>query len=102
MQGSFWLFVISLFLMGMSNAFNQQYRFAAIDAGSPSVRTKAMSLVMAGGMFSGIIGPQTVILTSGWLGPIPVRRQLSGRRRAWLYRPADCEPGARRGAAATG
>ena len=71
MQGSFWLFVISLFLMGMSNAFNQQYRFAAIDAGSPSVRTKAMSLVMAGGMFSGIIGPQTVILTNGWLGPIP-------------------------------
>ena len=70
-QGLFWLFVVSLFLMGMSNAFNQQYRFAAIDAGSPSVRTKAMSLVMAGGMFSGIIGPQAVILTNGWLGPIP-------------------------------
>ena len=71
LQGYFWLFAGALFLMGMSNAFNQQYRFAAIDAGSPPVRTRAMSLVMAGGMFSGIIGPQTVILTHDWLGPIP-------------------------------
>ncbi|WEK49143.1 MAG: MFS transporter [Candidatus Kaistia colombiensis] len=70
MQGAFWLFVAALFLIGMSGAFNQQYRFAAIDAGSMSVRTKAMSLVMAGGIFSGIIGPQTVILTNGWLSPI--------------------------------
>ena len=70
LQGSFWLFVASLFLVGMSGAFNQQYRFAAIDAGSPAVRTKAMSLVMAGGMFSGIIGPQTVIFTNDWLSPI--------------------------------
>jgi MFS family permease len=70
MQGSFWLFVASLFLVGMSGAFNQQYRFAAIDAGTPAVRTKAMSLVMAGGMFSGIIGPQTVIFTNDWLSPI--------------------------------
>jgi MFS family permease len=71
MQGIFWLFAASLFFIGMSGAFNQQYRFAAIDAGSPSVRTKAMSLVMAGGIFSAILGPQTVILTNGWLGPIP-------------------------------
>ena len=70
MQGQFWLFAVSLFLIGMSGAFNQQYRFAAIDAGSLPVRTKAMSLVMAGGIFSAIIGPQTVILTSGWLSPI--------------------------------
>lgn len=69
-QGSFWLFVASLFLVGMSGAFNQQYRFAAIDAGTPAVRTRAMSLVMAGGMFSGIIGPQTVIFTNDWLSPI--------------------------------
>lgn len=69
-QDMFWLFVAALFLMGMSNAFNQQYRFAAIDAGSGPVRTKAMSLVMMGGIFSGIIGPQTVILTTGWLSPI--------------------------------
>ena len=70
MQGQFWLFAVSLFLIGMSGAFNQQYRFAAIDAGSQPVRTKAMSLVMAGGIFSAIIGPQTVILTNGWLSPI--------------------------------
>jgi MFS family permease len=70
MQGLFWLFAASLFLIGVSGAFNQQYRFAAIDAGSPPVRTKAMSLVMAGGIFSAVIGPQTVILTTGWLSPI--------------------------------
>ncbi|BCP53358.1 MFS transporter [Kaistia sp. 32K] len=70
MQGLFWLFAVALFFIGMSGAFNQQYRFAAIDAGSPAVRTKAMSLVMAGGIFSGIIGPQTVILTNDWLSPV--------------------------------
>jgi MFS family permease len=70
LQGSFWLFAAALFLIGMSGAFNQQYRFAAIDAGSPAVRTKAMSLVMAGGIFSGIIGPQTVIFTNDLLSPI--------------------------------
>ncbi|WP_018181786.1 MFS transporter [Kaistia granuli] len=70
LQGTFWLFAAALFLIGMSGAFNQQYRFAAIDAGSPPVRTKAMSLVMAGGIFSGIIGPQTVIFTNDLLSPI--------------------------------
>lgn len=70
LQGMFWLFAAALFLIGMSGAFNQQYRFAAIDAGSPAVRTKAMSLVMAGGIFSGIIGPQTVIFTNDLLSPI--------------------------------
>jgi MFS family permease len=70
LQGAFVLFAVALFLIGMSGAFNQQYRFAAIDAGSPAVRTRAMSLVMAGGIFSAIIGPQTVIFTTGWLSPI--------------------------------
>ncbi|MCX5568659.1 MFS transporter [Kaistia nematophila] len=70
MQGTFALFVVALFLIGMSGAFNQQYRFAAIDAGSMAVRTKAMSLVMAGGIFSGILGPQAIILTNDWLSPI--------------------------------
>jgi len=41
------------------NAFAQYYRFAAADSASPEFRPKAISLVLAGGLVGGIIGPET-------------------------------------------
>ena len=41
----------------------QSYRFAAADTASAHFRAKAVSWVLAGGIFAGVIGPQLVILT---------------------------------------
>jgi MFS family permease len=71
LQASFVMLVIGLAIVGVANAFTQQYRFAAADSGSPQVRAKAISWVLAGGVASGIIGPQTVIFTRHLFDPIP-------------------------------
>lgn len=45
-------------VFGVYNAFGQYYRFAAADASGPDFKAKAISLVLAGGLVGGIIGPQ--------------------------------------------
>jgi MFS family permease len=71
LNASFVLLVIGFAIVGSSNAFTQQYRFAAADSGSPQLRAKAISWVLAGGVASGIIGPQAVILTRHLFDPVP-------------------------------
>ena len=68
--GSFWLFTLACALAGTVTAFVQQFRFAAADTASDAFRPKAISWVMAGGVFSGIIGPQTVIFTKDLFAPV--------------------------------
>src|SRR3954463_16628189 len=60
LRGSFWLFCGATFLGGLYGAVSQSYRFAAADGASPGFRPKAVSLVMAGGVFAGVLGPQLV------------------------------------------
>ncbi len=55
---SFWLLCAGVLVLGIYNAFGQYYRFAAADAASHDFRAKAISLVMAGGLLGGIIGPE--------------------------------------------
>ena len=45
------------FILGIYGAFGQFYRFAAADAATPDFKAKAISLVVAGGLVGGIIGP---------------------------------------------
>lgn len=71
LHAQFWLFAVGCLLVGISAAFNQQYRFAAVDAGSEAARTRALALVMGGGILSAIIGPQTAIFTRDLFQPIP-------------------------------
>jgi MFS family permease len=61
--GSFWLLCFGAMVFGVYNAVAQYYRFAAADAASPDFKAKAISLVMAGGLVGGIIGPETSKLT---------------------------------------
>lgn len=61
-------FVASLFIVGASSAFVQQYRFAAADAAEPSFKPRAISWVLASGVISGIIGPQ-IVINSGVVVP---------------------------------
>jgi MFS family permease len=60
---SFWTLCAGTLVMGIYNASGQYYRFAAADVASADFKSKAISLVMAGGLVGGILGPQTSKLT---------------------------------------
>ena len=60
LHGEFWLFCCATFLGGLYGAVAQSYRFAAADGASVRFRPKAVSLVLAGGVFAGLLGPQLV------------------------------------------
>ena len=59
----FWMLCAGTLVMGIYNASGQYYRFAAADVASADFKSKAISLVMAGGLVGGILGPQTSKLT---------------------------------------
>jgi MFS family permease len=60
LHGMFWLFCCATFLGGLYGAVAQSYRFAATDGASAAYRPKALSWVMVGGVFAGVLGPQLV------------------------------------------
>ena len=70
MPPSFWLFAFGLLVIGNGGAFVQQYRFAAADNAPPEFKARAISFVLAGGVFTAIIGPQIVIFTRELLAPV--------------------------------
>jgi len=61
--GSFWLFCLATFLGGSYAAVVLSFRFAAADGVAPERRARALSLVMAGGVAAGVVGPQLVTWT---------------------------------------
>jgi MFS family permease len=69
MQASFWLFLVAAFLGGLYAASHMSYRFGAADTASAEFRPKAVSWVMAGGLFAAILGPQLVIFTKDLTPP---------------------------------
>ena len=69
LQGSFWLMVAGTFCGGLYAAAHQSYRFAAADTASETFRSKAISFVLAGGVFAAVLGPQLVIWTKDLLPP---------------------------------
>jgi MFS family permease len=54
---SFWLLCVGTLVWGVYNAYGQYYRFAAADVATPEYRPTAISLVLAGGLVGGVIGP---------------------------------------------
>ncbi len=68
LQGSFSIYSAGTFFSGLYAAAHQAYRFAAADTASEAFKPKAISWVLAGGVFGGILGPQLVIATKDlWL-----------------------------------
>jgi MFS family permease len=66
--GSFWLFCAATFFGGAYAAVVLSFRFAAADCAPSERRPRALSAVMAGGVFAGVIGPQLVTYTMDlWL-----------------------------------
>jgi MFS family permease len=62
-QGSFLLLLLGTLCGGLYGTAHQSYRFAAADTASAHFRAKAVSWVLAGGIFAGVIGPQLVVFT---------------------------------------
>ncbi|SPS01565.1 MFS transporter [Cupriavidus taiwanensis] len=58
--GMFWLFCLATFFGGSYAAVVLSFRFAAADGVAPARRARALSLVMAGGVAAGVVGPQLV------------------------------------------
>ena len=56
-QQSFWLLCFGTLVWGVYNAYGQYYRFAAADTASSDFKATAISLVLAGGLVGGILGP---------------------------------------------
>lgn len=63
LQGSFALFCLATLCGGAYAAVVLSFRFAAADCVEPRLQPRAMSLVMAGGIFAGVLGPQLVTFT---------------------------------------
>src|SRR5579872_3575394 len=69
MSGQFSLLLLGTFCGGLYAAAHNSYRFAAADTASEAFRPKAVSWVLAGGVFAAVIGPQLVIFTKDLLSP---------------------------------
>jgi len=69
LQANFWLYLFATFLGGLYAASHMSYRFGAADTASPAFKPKAVSWVMAGGLFAGLLGPQLVIFTKDLTPP---------------------------------
>ena len=67
---SFWLFAVGGFMFGLNGAFGQQLRFAAADTASSEFRSKAISLVMAGGVVGAFVGPELAKATRDLFEPV--------------------------------
>src|SRR6266568_9243457 len=63
LEGSFLIFNVGALFSGLYAAAHQAYRFAAADTASDAFRPRAISWVMIGGIFAGIVGAQVVIVT---------------------------------------
>jgi MFS family permease len=66
---SFWLLCFATLVWGVYNAYGQYYRFAAADVSSPDFRSTAISLVLAGGLVGGLLGPALSRWTVDLAGP---------------------------------
>jgi MFS family permease len=68
--GSFPLFCLGTFMIGSSNGFAQQYRFAAAESADEGFRARAISLVLAGGIVSGVFGPEAAKWSRDLFAPV--------------------------------
>jgi len=66
---SFWMLCFGTLVFGVYNAYGQYYRFAAADIASVDFRATAISLVLAGGLVGGILGPTSSRWTVQLLTP---------------------------------
>jgi len=64
---NFWMLCLATLISGIYTGSGGFYRFAAADRLPANARSKAISLVLAGGIIGGIFGPEGSKLTKGLL-----------------------------------
>ena len=69
-QQSFWLLCLTAYLQGISVSCAWYYRFAAADAAPPDLRARAISLVLFGGILSGVFGAESAKWAKDLLAPV--------------------------------
>jgi predicted MFS family arabinose efflux permease len=69
--GSFGLFMAGSMVLGVFQAAQGFFRFAAADTASEDFKPKAISWVMAGGLLSAVLGPEIVRATSATVADVP-------------------------------
>jgi len=67
----FWLFTLATVFFGFFNGFGNYFRFAAADTVETSLKSKAISVVMAGGLIAAFIGPNLADISKDWLYDSP-------------------------------
>ncbi len=67
---NFWLLVTATVIAGYYNANGQLYRFAATELSAPAYRERAVSMVLAGGIVGGVLGPNLAKWTQ-FIGDAP-------------------------------
>ena len=66
---SFWVLCLGTLVWGVYNAYGQYYRFVAADIATGDFKATAISLVLAGGLVGGILGPTASRWTVDLLAP---------------------------------
>lgn len=67
---NFALFCIASLLIGCASGFQWYYRFAGAEVVPDSYKSRAMSLVLAGGVVAALIGPELARVSIDWLSPV--------------------------------
>ena len=65
--GSFVLFCLAAALVGVANAFAQQYRFAAMESVGEKSAGMAVSITLAGSLVGAVLGPELVAQGEYWV-----------------------------------
>ncbi len=69
-RADFVIYNIAAAFAGAGFGIAQHYRFAAAEVATPAYRARAISLVMAGGVVSALLGPEIVKLSRDVLAPV--------------------------------
>lgn len=67
LEASFAVFCAGAMLVGVANAFSQQYRFAAAESVSPRAAGYAISITLAGSMIGAVAGPELAARGEDWI-----------------------------------
>lgn len=70
-QSSFALFCFAALTMGIYQACTQYYRFAAVESAPIDYVSRAVSLVLLGGVISALFGPTLAVYSQDLLAPVP-------------------------------
>jgi len=67
-KASFELFTLASLFLGMSTAFIQQLRFAAIESATNEKEVPTvLSIIMLSGIFSAFLGPEIAVVAKDWI-----------------------------------